>query len=605
MCGIVGYVGAKDAVPILMNGLKYLEYRGYDSAGVAVLNGGSIADSKCEGKLSGLEELIHNNPLKGVVGIGHTRWATHGRPSDLNAHPHSDCKRRIAVVHNGIIENYLHLKEWLVEKGHVFKSETDTEIIAHLIEEFYDNSLEEAVRLALQHVQGSYAIGAISKDEPEKLVAARKDSPLVIGIGQDENFLASDIPAFLTYTRQAIVMHDGEIAVVTRKSVDLMDLKGVPVHRAGFQVLWDAKMAEKGGYKHFMLKEIHEQPKVVQDTMAGWIDNKAMKVILDPLPFNVSQVEKIFIVGCGTAYHAGMIGKYLLEELTRIPVEVVLASEFRYSNPVFSPGTVVLAISQSGETTDTLAAVREANRQGAKIVAITNIVDSSISREAYPLYMRAGLEIGVAATKTFLAQLTTLYLLSIFLAEERGSCPESKLREMTCALLELPQNIDLTINKVQEVFLCAKRFSGCRDFLFLGRNINYPIALEGALKLKEISYIHAEGYAAGEMKHGPIALIDEHVPVVAIVPKGWVYEKMLSNIQEVKSRDATVIAVAYSTDTEITKYVDFVLPIPEVPYLFSPFLTILPLQLLAYHIADRKGCDVDQPRNLAKSVTVE
>lgn len=605
MCGIVGYVGVNDATPILMSGLKHLEYRGYDSAGIAVLNGGSIKDSKCEGKLSSLEEVIRANPVKGTLGIGHTRWATHGRPSDLNAHPHSDCKHRIAVVHNGIIENYLSLKEWLIEKGHDFKSETDTEIIAHLIEEFYNNSLEEAVLSALKHVKGSYAIGVISQDEPGKLVAARKDSPLVIGLGKGENFLASDIPAFLAHTRQALIMHDGEVAIVKQDKVSLMTLDGTLVERAAFQVLWDAKMAEKGGYKHFMLKEIHEQPKVMQDTMAGWIDSDKNKVVLEQFPFDAKKTEKIIMVGCGTAYHAAMVGKYLLEELTRLPVEVDLASEFRYRNPIVAKNTIVLAISQSGETTDTLAAVREAKKQGGNVIAITNVVGSSISREAHPLYMRAGLEIGVAATKTFLAQLTTLYLFAIYMAQERKSRSVNELETMVQTMLDLPRSIDLAINRGNDILLCAKQFASCKDFLFLGRHINYPIALEGALKLKEISYIHAEGYAAGEMKHGPIALIDENVPVLAVIPKGWVYEKMLSNIQEVRSRDAKVIAVAFLGDTEISKYADMVLPVPDVPYLFSPLVTILPLQLLAYHIADRKGCDVDQPRNLAKSVTVE
>lgn len=605
MCGIVGYVGSQQALPILMEGLKRLEYRGYDSAGIAVLDKGIITDCKCEGKLSNLEEIVHLQPLNGVVGIGHTRWATHGRPSDLNAHPHSDCYNKIAVVHNGIIENYLPLKEWLLEKGHIFKSETDTEIIAHLIEEFYTGTLEEAVRLALKKVKGSYAIGVISREEQGKIVAARKDSPLVIGLGKNENFLASDIPAFLMFTRQALLMHDDEIAVVIKDKVDLMTLEGLPVKRAPFQVLWDAKMAEKGGYKHFMLKEIHEQPKVIQDTMAGWIDSSAYKVMLEPLPFDLRLIEKITIVGCGTAYHAGMVGKYLLEELTRIPVDIDLASEFRYRSPILSPKTLVLAISQSGETTDTLAAVREANKCGANVTAITNVVGSSIAREVHPLYMRAGPEIGVAATKTFLAQLTILYLFAIYLAQEFKTIPEGELKKMVSVLLDLPQSIDLAINRGNDIISCSKQFSGSRDFLFLGRHINYPIALEGALKLKEISYIHAEGHAAGEMKHGPIALIDEHVPVVAVVPEGPAYEKMLSNIQEVRSRDAKVIAVAYASDTEIAKYADWVLTVPEIPYIFSPFVTILPLQLLAYHIADKKGCDVDQPRNLAKSVTVE
>ncbi|MBI2264481.1 MAG: glutamine--fructose-6-phosphate transaminase (isomerizing) [Armatimonadetes bacterium] len=606
MCGIVGYVGDKTAVPILLNGLKRLEYRGYDSSGIAVLKNGEIADAKTEGKLERLERLLRERPLEATVGIGHTRWATHGRPSDLNAHPHTDCRNTLAVVHNGIIENYLHLKERLESEGHTFKSETDTEILAHLIESNYKGNLFDAVREALKQVQGSYAIGVVSKEEPDRLVAARKDSPLLVGLGYGENFIASDIPAFLSYTRRALGVGNGEVVLLTRDEVRMANLEGKQVFREGFEVLWDAKMAEKGGYKHFMLKEIHEQPKVIMDTLSGRVDPANGAVTLEDLGLDLSPYKKIYIIACGTAYHASMVGKYILEDLAKVPVEVDLASEFRYRDPQVDKSSLVLAVTQSGETADTLAALREAKDKGAAAITICNVVGSSVTREVDGLvYTRAGPEIGVAATKTFTAQLTALFMLAVRMAGERGSLPPEELERLGKELLTLPQKVEATLDEKKSLLQCARQYARCRDFLYLGRHINYPIALEGALKLKEISYIHAEGYAAGEMKHGPIALIDENVPVVALTPRDKVYEKMLSNIKEVKARDAIVIAVAFRGDPDIHKYVDHIFPVSTTDPYFTPLLSVLPLQLLAYYIADRKGCDVDQPRNLAKSVTVE
>ncbi|MFH0803422.1 MAG: glutamine--fructose-6-phosphate transaminase (isomerizing) [bacterium] len=608
MCGIVGYIGKKNAVPLLVEGLKRLEYRGYDSAGIAVLPNGKVEQTKSMGKLARLESVLKQHPLSGSTAIGHTRWATHGRPSDRNAHPHSDCKGEIAVVHNGIIENYLGLKEKLKAKGHRFRSETDTEILAHLIEEYYDCSLEEAVRKALREVQGSYAIGVISVREPGVIVAARKESPLLIGLGKGEYFIASDIPAFLSSTREALLMQDEEMAVLSKDGVRLSTLAGEEVVRGSFEVLWDAKMAEKGGYKHFMLKEIFEQPKVVLDTLAGRYQ-KSGKIVLENLNLNsddLKNIKKIFIVACGTAYHAGMVGKYLLEELTRIPVETDLASEFRYRSPLVDKHTLLIAVSQSGETADTLAAVKEARRLGARTLAITNVVGSSISREVDGLlYTRAGIEIGVAATKTFVAQLVAFYLLSFHLACLKEKISKDALKSAMEELLSIPQKIDYILNSHAPVKAWAQKFYKCQDFLYLGRHLSFPIALEGALKLKEISYIHAEGYAAGEMKHGPIALIDENVPVLSIITEGNVYDKILSNVKEVKAREAVTIGIATQGDAEARKYVDHLYHIPRTSPIFSPILAIIPLQLLAYYIADRKGCDVDQPRNLAKSVTVE
>jgi glutamine---fructose-6-phosphate transaminase (isomerizing) len=552
--------------------------------------------------------MLKSKPLRGNLGIGHTRWATHGRPSDFNAHPHSDCKHSIAVVHNGIIENYLTLKEKLQSQGHKFISETDTEIIAHLIEHYYQDNLEEAVRRALLEIKGSYAIGVLCKFEPDKIVLARKDNPLIIGLGKGENFAASDIPAFLPYTRQALLLHDQEIAILTKDKVTLRNLEGDEVKRSSFEVMWDAKMAEKGGYKHFMLKEIFEQPRVVFETLLERLDingNLNLKE-LNLTSAYMQKIKKIFIIACGTAYHAGMVGKYLIEELARIPVEVDLASEFRYRNPIIEKDTLVLAISQSGETADTLAAAKEAKAKGAKLISICNVVGSSLTRESEgTLYTRAGIEIGVAATKTFVAQLVALYLLAYYLAANRNLVKPEQLQEFATEIYQVPQYIEMILNSHSEIVNIARRYYKCSNFLFLGRNLHYPIALEGALKLKEISYIHAEGYAAGEMKHGPISLIEENVPVVAVAMQGWVYDKILSNIREVKARDAITIGIVSSGDEEVHKYFDHLYYAPATSYLLSPLIAAIPMQLLAYYISDKKGCDVDQPRNLAKSVTVE
>ncbi len=601
MCGIVGYLGEKEAVPLLLEGLKRLEYRGYDSSGVAILNGKSIARTKCAGKIASLEQALAQQPLHGSVGIGHTRWATHGRPNDDNAHPHTDCHHRIAVVHNGIFENYLEIKERLLKEGHQFRTDTDTEIIPHLIESYYKGNLEEAVMKALKEVRGSYALGVVCQDERNKIIAARMGSPLVIGIGKNETFIASDIPAFLSHTREALLVEDGEIAVITPEGVQLFGEDGKKVDRASFQVLWDAAMAEKGGYKHFMLKEIQEQPKVVSETLAGRLRENSIELDVEmPKKFG-----RVVFTAAGTAYHAGMVGKYLFETLAKIPAEVELSSEFRYRELCMSKDTLVIAISQSGETADTLAAAREAKQRGHDVIAITNGMGSSLAREVPSFFTRAGIEIGVAATKTFLAQLTAITLLALKTAEDRKTLSPAEFKKIVSEFHRIPELVELALKRENEIRQCAKLFGQRKDFLYLGRHIHYPIALEGALKLKEISYIHAEGYAGGEMKHGPIALIDEEVPVVALALESPVYEKLLSNIQEVRARDATILAVAESGNEQIKKYADHVFYVPKTHWLLSPILGVLPLQLLAYYIADRKGCDVDQPRNLAKSVTVE
>lgn len=607
MCGITGYIGNKEIVPILIGGLKRLEYRGYDSAGIAVLSDGEIKETKSVGKLINLQELLENNPLSGHVGIGHTRWATHGKPSDENAHPHTDCRGKIAVVHNGIIENYLELKQELEKEGHTFRSETDTEILAHLIEKYYQGDLLAAVRSALKRVTGSYAIGVICVEEPEVIVAARKDSPLVIGIGKGENYLASDIPAFLPYTKEALVMKDYEVCKITRDAVQVFDLEGNPLKRSGFQVLWDAQMAEKGGYKHFMLKEIYEQPKVILDTLTGRLKDQGIDLSETGLtPQAASEIKRIHLVACGTAYHSALIGKYLLEELAGIPAEAELASEFRYRNAVLDKDTLVIAVSQSGETADTLAAVKKVRKDKLPVFSITNVLDCSLSRESdYVLYTRAGIEIGVAATKTFVAQMTAFYLLALYLAEVRKTLSVEEIKELIRHLSQIPQKVSQITDAHEKIKEISREFYRYNDFLYLGRHLLYPIALEGALKLKEISYIHAEGYAAGEMKHGPIALIDENCPVVAMVNQGQLCEKILSNIKEVKARDAVTIGIVTYPGKDMEEYFDHYFFIPETHYLLSPLLSIIPLQLMAYYISDKKGCDVDQPRNLAKSVTVE
>jgi glutamine---fructose-6-phosphate transaminase (isomerizing) len=623
MCGIVGYVGKKRVVPVIIDGLRRLEYRGYDSAGIAVCgNGEGLQVRRAEGKLRNLEEIIRLKPLDGTYGIGHTRWATHGRPTEENAHPHRDCTGRIVVVHNGIIENYVTLKRKLIEEGHKFTTETDTEVIAHLVEKYFLKtgngrpSLEEAVRKSVRELSGVFALAVIAVDEPNKIVAARNGPPAVIGLGKDEYFVASDVPAILYHTRDLFFLADGDLAVITPDGVQLTDFKGQPVVRQVQHVTWDPIMAEKGGFKHFMLKEIYEQPRAVRDTTLGRISQETGHIFLDEMEVTEAEFKsarKINIAACGTSWHAAQAGKFMIERLARIPVEVDYASEWRYRDPIIPPNTLTMLISQSGETADTIAAQREAKAKGSKTLAICNVVGSMITREAAgTIYTHAGPEIGVASTKAFTAQLTALYLFALYLAEIRGAisdeCAQAAVQELT----RIPGKLEHLLTRDEETEALAKEYIRAQDFLFLGRGIHYPIALEGALKLKEISYIHAEGYPAGEMKHGPNALIDENLPVVIIATRDendelskLRYEKTISNLKEVKARSGIVIALATEGDNEIKEAADHVLYVPPAPDELSPILEIVPLQLLAYHIAVRRGCDVDQPRNLAKSVTVE
>jgi glucosamine--fructose-6-phosphate aminotransferase (isomerizing) len=625
MCGIVGYVGKKRVVPVIIEGLRKLEYRGYDSAGIAVAGNGTgeLQVRRAEGKLRNLEEVIRLKPLDGTYGIGHTRWATHGRPTEENAHPHRDCTGKIVVVHNGIVENYLSLKKKLIEEGHKFSTETDTEVIAHLVENYFLRppnghrpSLEEAVRKTVKQLTGVFALGVISEEEPNKIVAARNGPPAVIGLGDNEYFVASDVPAILYHTRDLFFLHDGDLAVITPSGVQLMDFDGNPVVREVQHITWDPIMAEKGGFKHFMLKEIHDQPRAVRDTALGRISQDTGQVFLEEMEVSEEEfrkLEKINIAACGTSWHAALAGKYMIERLARVPVEVDYASEWRYRDPITSSKEITLLISQSGETADTIAAQREARQKGSKTLAICNVVGSMIAREASgTVYTHAGPEIGVASTKTFTAQLTALFLLALYLGEVRGATSRDQARHYIKELLKIPGKLETLLASDKDPDDLAKRYAKSPDFLFLGRGIHYPIALEGALKLKEISYIHAEGYPAGEMKHGPNALIDENLPVVIVAtqdpgdPNSVLrYEKTMSNVKEVKAREGQVIAVAVEGDEEIKESVDHVLYVPQAPELLLPILEIVPLQLLAYHIAVRRGCDVDQPRNLAKSVTVE
>src|SRR5580692_9042882 len=623
MCGIVGYVGKKSVVPIIIEGLRRLEYRGYDSAGIAVAgNGNGLQLRRAEGKLRNLEEVIRQKPLDGTYGIGHTRWATHGRPTEENAHPHRDCTGKIVVVHNGIVENYLSLKKKLTEEGHKFTTETDTEIIAHLVEKYSASSngrrptLEDAVRQTVKQLNGVFALAVISSDEPNKIVAARNGPPAVIGLGNDEYFVASDVPAILNHTRDIFFLADGDMAVVTPDGVHLSDFDGRPVRREIQHVTWDPIMAEKGGFKHFMLKEIYEQPRSVRDTALGRVSQETGHIFLDQMEISEAEFRaaaKINIIACGTSWHAGQAGKFMIETLARIPVEVDYASEWRYRDPIVSPDTITLVISQSGETADTIAAQREAKSRGSKTLAICNVVGSMITREAAgTVYTHAGPEIGVASTKAFTGQLTALYIFAMYLAQVRGTMTAEQAQAAMQELTRIPGKLETVLAHDAACDELAKRYQKVHDFLFLGRGIHYPIALEGALKLKEISYIHAEGYPAGEMKHGPNALIDENLPVVVIATRdvnnpGSVlrYEKTSSNLKEVKARSGIVIALATEGDEEIKEAADHVLYIPPAPEALSPILEIVPLQLLAYHIAVRRGCDVDQPRNLAKSVTVE
>ncbi|HKH99568.1 MAG TPA: glutamine--fructose-6-phosphate transaminase (isomerizing) [Candidatus Sulfotelmatobacter sp.] len=624
MCGIVGYVGKKSVVPVILEGLRRLEYRGYDSAGIAVAgNGAGLQIRRAEGKLRNLEEAIRLRPLDGTYGIGHTRWATHGRPTEENAHPHRDCTGKIVVVHNGIVENYLSLKKKLIAEGHTFTTETDTEIIAHLVEKYSANpgnghrvALEDAVRQAVKQLTGVFALAVISTEDPNKIVAARNGPPVVIGLGKEEYFVASDVPAILYHTRDIVFLADGDLAVVTPDGVRLTDFDGKPRPLQAQHVTWDPIMAEKGGFKHFMLKEIYEQPRAVRDTTLGRVSQETGHIFLEQMEISEAEFRaaaKINIIACGTSWHAGQAGKFMIETLARVPVGVDYASEWRYRNPIVDPDTITLVISQSGETADTIAAQREAKSRGSKTLAICNVVGSMITREAAgTIYTHAGPEIGVASTKAFTGQLTALYIFAMYLAQVRGAMAPEQARAAMLELTRIPGKLENILTHDEACDELAKRYQKVHDFLFLGRGIHYPIALEGALKLKEISYIHAEGYPAGEMKHGPNALIDENLPVVIIAtrdvnnPGSMVrYEKTMSNLKEVKARSGVVIALATEGDEEIKEAADHVLYIPAAPEELSPILEIVPLQLLAYHIAVRRGCDVDQPRNLAKSVTVE
>ncbi|HEY0323151.1 MAG TPA: glutamine--fructose-6-phosphate transaminase (isomerizing) [Pyrinomonadaceae bacterium] len=619
MCGIVGYVGNKQVVPVIIDGLRKLEYRGYDSAGIAVVDESNHLEiRRAEGKLRNLEETIRLKPLDGTYGIGHTRWATHGRPTEENAHPHRDCTGRVVVVHNGIIENYLQLKERLRGSDHRFVTETDTEVVAHLIEEYSrtESSFEKSVRRAVADLRGIFALSIISSDESDTIISVRQGPPVVIGLGDGEYFVASDIPPILQHTRDVFFLGDGEIAVLTKDSVRVTDFDGNSVEPQRQRITWDPIMAEKGGFKHFMLKEIYEQPRAVRDTVQGRLSLDTGRVYLDEMNITEGDFKRftsVKIAACGTSWHAGLAGKYMIEQLARIPVEVDYASEFRYREPVLDEDTLLLVISQSGETADTIAALREAKEQGSKVLAICNVYGSMITREADgTILTHAGPEIGVASTKAFTSQMIALYLFGLYLGQLRGKLSQEEARHHAQQLAELPVKIEHLLNESDSLEELAKEFFRSTDFLYLGRGLNFPVALEGALKLKEISYIHAEGYPAGEMKHGPNALIDERLPVVIINPKEegnhsseLRYEKTHSNIVEVKAREGVVISVLTEGDTMSRMVSDHVIEIPPSSDLLSPILAIIPLQLLAYHIAVRRGCDVDQPRNLAKSVTVE
>ena len=618
MCGIVGYIGNRKAVPIILDGLRRLEYRGYDSAGIAVLNGDNhLAVRRASGKLRNLEDAIRVNPVDGPYGIGHTRWATHGRPTEENAHPHRDCTGDIVVVHNGIVENYLPLKHQLQLEGHKFVTETDTEVIAHLVEKYYEGNLEEAVRKTVRDLSGVFALGIIASSDPNKIVAARSGPPVVIGLGEGEYFVASDVPAILSHTRDMFFLADGDLAVLTPEGVHLTDFNGRPMKRQVTHILWDPIMAEKGGYKHFMLKEIFEQPRAVRDTILGRVGQESGRIFLDEMDINPKafrEFECVKIVACGTSWHAALAGKFMVEKLARLATEADYGSEFRYRDPIVSKNMLTVVISQSGETADTLAAQREAKQKGSKTLAICNVVGSMITREAAGTLMtHAGPEIGVASTKAFTSQLTALFILAMYLGQMRETLTEEESRNLVQELVRLPGKLETVLSEENIYDELVKRLFRSTDFLFLGRGVHYPIALEGALKLKEISYIHAEGYPAGEMKHGPNALIDENLPVVVLATRDPSsdesrvrFEKTLSNIQEVKARNGIVIALVCEEDAEeVGKVADHLIHIPSTAELLLPILEIVPLQLLAYHIAVRRGCDVDQPRNLAKSVTVE
>ena len=613
MCGIVGYVGDKSAVGIIVDGLKRLEYRGYDSAGVAAIGaGGALEVRRAAGRMKNLEGILREKPLSGRIGIGHTRWATHGRPSDENAHPHTDCSGSLVVVHNGIMENYLEIKERLLAEGHTFRSETDTEVLAHLIEHHLKTAgrLDRAVKLALDEYRGNYAVGVVSTAAPDRLVAAKHGAgSVVVGLGRGEMFVASDIPAILSHTRDVVILEDGEVVVITAQGLELSTIDDQPVQRDPVRILWDPIMAEKGGYRHFMLKEMYEQPRAITDTFRGRVAPETGNILLPDVtldPSSVKAIQRVVFVACGTASYASLLGRSMIERLAGLPAEVDLASEFRYRDALVGPETLVVAVSQSGETADTLGAVKAARLKGAPILAITNVVGSALSREATAtLYMHAGPEICVASTKAFSTMVVACYLLSLWLGRLRGVLTAEDVRKRVQDLVEIPRLVEKTLEIDGAVAALARHLSSAHDFLFLGRGLQYPIALEGALKLKELSYIHAEGYAGGEMKHGPIALIDDGFPVVALAPRDGSYERMLGNIEEVRARDGQVIAVVQTGDKLVASKAQHVIEVPAAADLLAPLITVVPLQLLAYHIAVRRGCDVDQPRNLAKSVTVE
>jgi len=615
MCGIVGYVGPRPPLPVLIEGLRKLEYRGYDSAGVAIVHDGIVDIRRSAGKLSRLEDVLAAHPIEGEYGVGHTRWATHGRPTEENAHPHRDCTGRLVVVHNGIIENYLELKRALSSEGHAFATETDTEVVAHLVEkEMRGDGLAAAVRRALGQLRGLFALVLISADEPGTIVVVRNGPPVVVGLGDGEYFVASDVPAILNHTRQVVFLDDRQMAVVTKAGPVFSTFEGIPVEREPLTINWDPVMAEKAGYDHFMLKEIHEQPWAVRETVLGRASVESNRVFLDEMHLDADAlrtIDRVVVLACGTSWHAALVGKYLIEELARVPVEVDYGSEYRYRDPFVDPRTLAIVITQSGETADTLAALREAKQKGARSIAICNVVGSMATREADgTVYTHAGPEIGVASTKAFTSQLVALQLLAVHIAQVRGVLDPDRAAQLLRGLDQLPLHIEEILRSSGEIEALAARLAGKRDFLYLGRGINYPIALEGALKLKEISYIHAEGYPAGEMKHGPIALIDEDLPIVALAPSDRVFEKMLGNIQEAKARGGQVIVVTNVSqrgefDDILDAGTDMVLTVPDADPLLMPILLTVPLQLLAYYIAVRRGCDVDQPRNLAKSVTVE
>ncbi|MCX7974960.1 MAG: glutamine--fructose-6-phosphate transaminase (isomerizing) [Candidatus Aminicenantes bacterium] len=608
MCGIIGYLGPKSSTAVLVEGLRKLEYRGYDSAGIAVVSGGKINLCRVKGKIKDLEALLKKNPIDGDYGLGHTRWATHGRPNEINAHPHQDCQGKIIVVHNGIIENYIILKQKLLEKGHFFRTETDTEVIAHLIEENFSGCLEEAVKRVVQLLEGSFAFACLSTLDPEKIIGVRSGPPLIVGVNDKEFFLASDVVPILDHTRRVIFLDDGEIAVLASEGLKFFDFSGQTVNKTIMELNWSPLMVEKRGFKHFMLKEIYEQPQVIRETISGALSLDTGEVILPNLAASAERLKacrQAVIIACGTSYHAGLIGQILFESIAAFPAKVEYASEFRYRDCLISPEDLVIAISQSGETADTLAAVRGLKDKGGPIIAICNVLGSTLVREAeITLLTQAGPEVGVAATKTFSAQIAVLTLLALWLGQAKRSLPKEKALEIMLELQRIPHRMEEILNCQDSIETLAHRFASYAHFLYLGRWISFPVALEGALKLKEISYIHAEGYAGGEMKHGPIALIDEKMPTMVVIPKDRIFEKMLSNLHEIKARDGLIIALTDSP-ADLGQQVDYLLPIPSTHPLLTPFLTVLPLQLFAYFIANRLGADVDQPRNLAKSVTVE